>query len=185
MHDRQGMIQRREAACPCAEAPALRTARINASAVFAGPGRDMLHQLHGPGIATTPVAYHVTPQDPIDHGRREWFCQEREMMTGRGDDEAKDILNPGGATLVEVAGRWAATRWIVPSFEAFHEDESPQMTGCARALASKHPRRSFILPPVPGRQRPPSTRRSAVLAGRYRCALVTQAFTAELDNAVF
>ena len=50
MHDRRGMIQRREAACPCAEAPAF----------FEGAARDMLHHPHGPGIATCLVAYHVT-----------------------------------------------------------------------------------------------------------------------------
>jgi hypothetical protein len=50
MHDRQGMIQRREADCPCAEPPAF----------FEGTARDKLHHLHGPGIATSLVAYHVT-----------------------------------------------------------------------------------------------------------------------------
>ena len=185
MHDRRGMIQRREAACPCAERPALMAARFNTSPVFDAAARDMLHQLHGPGIATALIAYHVTPQDPIDHERRERFCQERKMMTGRGTTKRKTFLIRAARHFA----KWSAEEpWpdgIVPSFEAFHEDESPQMTSCARDLAPKHPRRSFMFPPVSGRQRPPSTRRSAVLAARYRCALVTQAFTAEFDNAVF
>ena len=92
MHDRRGMIQRREAVCPCAERPALMAARFNTSPVFDAAARDMLHQLHGPGIATALIAYHVTPQDPIDHERRERFCQERKMMTGRGTTKRKTFL---------------------------------------------------------------------------------------------
>jgi hypothetical protein len=117
--------------------------------------------------------------------RRDRFCRDRKMTTGRRDDKAKDILNPGGVTLAEVAAGGAATRWIVLCPEAFHEDESPQMTGYARDLA---PMPSSVEMHSPARFRPvtaPSTRRSAYVAGHSRCALVTQVFTAEFDNAVF
>ena len=107
------------------------------------------------------------------------------MKTGRGTTKRKTFLIQAARHFAMASMDEPRPDGIVPSFEAFHEDESPQMTDCARDPAPKHPRRSFILPPVSGRQRPPSTRRSAVPAARYRCALVTQAFTAEFDNAVF
>jgi hypothetical protein len=172
MHDRQGMIRRREAVCPCPEA-----------LVFAGAARDMLHQAHGPGIAT--VQDHVIPQDPIEHERRERFGQERTMMTGRGTTKRNLFLIRAARHFSKLPAEVPRLDGIVASFETFNVDESPQMTGCARDLVPKHAWRSFILPPVPAGNGPLRPRRSALSAARYRCALVTQAFTAEFDNAVF
>jgi hypothetical protein len=174
MHDRQRMIQRREAVCPCLEA-----------LVFAGAGRDMLHQPHGPGIATGLTASHVTAQDPIEHERQERFGQERTMMTGRGTTKRNLFLIRTARHFSKLPAEVPRLDGIVASFEAFHEDESPQMTGRARDLVPKHAWRSSFFRPFPAGNGPLRPRRSAVSAARYRCALVTQAFTAEFDNAVF
>ena len=121
-------------------------------------------------------------QDPIQQHCRDRSSRDGEMKTSRGDDHAKDILNPGGATLAQVAGESTPTRWIVLCMEAFHEDESPQMSGCARNLAPT-PFSAEMHPPA--RFRPamaPSFRRPVRAAP---CAPATQVFTAEFDNAVF
>jgi hypothetical protein len=107
------------------------------------------------------------------------------MMTGRGKTKRKTFLIQVARHFAKGSTEEPRPDGIVPSFETFHVDESPQMSSCARDPAPKHPGGVSVSSPFPADDGPLRPRRSAVLAGRYRCALVTQAFTAEFDNAVF
>jgi hypothetical protein len=97
-------------------------------------------------------------------------------------NDRKQIVKLGGATLAGTADRGPRIYGIVTNAMAFAADESPRRIGCARDLgviargADKHLSGHALA--IPHGDRPKPVR-------RHRCALVTQAFTAEFDNAVF